>query len=29
MVVIPDRNGLNFSWLMKLRWSSIAGQTAA
>ena len=25
---IPDRNGLNFSWLMKLRWSSIAGQTA-
>ncbi|HUS62929.1 MAG TPA: ATP-binding protein [Kofleriaceae bacterium] len=28
MVVIPDRNGLNFSWLMKLRWSSIAGQTA-
>lgn len=28
MVVIPDRNGLNFSWLIKLRWSSIAGQTA-
>ena len=25
---IPDRNGLNFSWLMKLRWSSIAGQLA-
>jgi two-component system sensor histidine kinase RegB len=25
---IPDRNGLNFSWLMKLRWSSIAGQIA-
>jgi two-component system, sensor histidine kinase RegB len=25
---IPDRNGVNFSWLMKLRWSSIAGQTA-
>jgi len=25
---IPDRNGLNFSWLMKLRWSSIAGQSA-
>jgi two-component system sensor histidine kinase RegB len=23
-----DRNGLNFSWLMKLRWSSIAGQIA-
>ncbi len=23
---IPDRNGLNFSWLMKLRWGSIAGQ---
>jgi len=25
---ILDRNGLNFSWLLKLRWSSIAGQTA-
>jgi len=25
---IPDRNGVNFSWLMKLRWSSIAGQIA-
>lgn len=25
---IPDRNGLNLSWLMKLRWSSIAGQIA-
>lgn len=23
-----DRNGLNLSWLIKLRWSSIAGQTA-
>ena len=28
MSSIPDRNGLNFSWLMKLRWSSIAGQIA-
>jgi two-component system, sensor histidine kinase RegB len=25
---IPERNRVNFSWLMKLRWSSIAGQTA-
>jgi two-component system sensor histidine kinase RegB len=25
---IPDRNGLNLSWLIKLRWSSIAGQAA-
>ena len=23
-----DRNGVNFSWLMKLRWSSIVGQIA-
>jgi two-component system, sensor histidine kinase RegB len=26
--VIPDRNGLNFQWLITLRWSSIAGQIA-
>jgi len=25
---IPDRNRLNFSWLLTLRWSSIAGQIA-
>lgn len=25
---IPDRNRLNFSWLMKLRWAEIAGQAA-
>jgi two-component system sensor histidine kinase RegB len=25
---IPDRNRLNFSWLMKLRWAEIAGQSA-
>lgn len=24
---IPDRNRLNFSWLLKLRWSQIVGQT--
>jgi two-component system sensor histidine kinase RegB len=28
MRTIPDRNRLNFSWLMKLRWSSVAGQLA-
>jgi two-component system, sensor histidine kinase RegB len=28
MAAIPDRNRLNFSWLMKLRWAEIAGQTA-
>jgi two-component system sensor histidine kinase RegB len=26
--VIPDRNGLNFRWLIRLRWSSIGGQIA-
>ncbi|GAB4530624.1 MAG: ATP-binding protein [Haliangiales bacterium] len=25
---IPDRNRLNFSWLLKLRWAQIAGQIA-
>ncbi|WP_428261516.1 hypothetical protein [Haliangium sp.] len=25
---IPDRNRLNFSWLLKLRWAQIAGQVA-
>lgn len=25
---IPDRNRLNFSWLIKLRWAEIAGQSA-
>jgi two-component system sensor histidine kinase RegB len=25
---IPDRNRLNFSWLLKLRWAQIAGQAA-
>lgn len=25
---IPERNAVNFSWLMKLRWGSIAGQLA-
>jgi two-component system sensor histidine kinase RegB len=25
---IPDRNRLNFSWLLKLRWAQVAGQTA-
>ncbi len=25
---IPDRNRLNFSWLIKLRWAEVAGQTA-
>ncbi|MEM9493006.1 MAG: sensor histidine kinase, partial [Myxococcota bacterium] len=25
---IPDRNRLNFLWLMKLRWAEIIGQTA-
>ncbi|ACY18027.1 ATP-binding protein [Haliangium ochraceum] len=26
--IIPDRNRLNFSWLIKLRWAQIAGQLA-
>lgn len=25
---IPDRNRLNFSWLLSLRWAQVAGQTA-
>src|SRR5688572_15219901 len=25
---IPDRNRLNFSWLLTLRWAQVVGQTA-
>jgi two-component system sensor histidine kinase RegB len=28
MAGIPDKNGLNLSWLIKLRWGSFAGQLA-
>lgn len=28
MSAIPDRNRLNFSWLLKLRWAEVAGQAA-